>query len=44
LTSGENELQWGCAFSSAEMPFLLLRNRFQTRFNGAALFQAQKLI
>jgi len=36
-------LQWGCAFSSAEMSVLFFDICFRdTRFNGAALFQAQK--
>ena len=37
------QLQWGCAFSSAEIPTsYVLRVRLNRGFNGAALFQAQK--
>jgi len=38
-------LQWGCAFSSAEIALDYISNDIHSLgFNGAALFQAQKLI
>ena len=37
-------LQWGCAFSSAEIRAYRTNRRWRRGFNGAALFQAQKSI